>query len=79
MTTREERLRIVSRGKCSAASRTFGARVKWLPSVAGMIAQISEAEEDCYDTSKEAVAAAKRFREEARAKLHDEFGESSCL
>ncbi|MEH2517527.1 hypothetical protein V1279_003100 [Bradyrhizobium sp. AZCC 1610] len=75
MTTREERLRIVARGRCSAASRTFGPRVKYLPAIDGMIAQLSEEEDDCFDTSKEAVAAAKRFRDEARAKLHEEFGE----
>ena len=73
--SREERLRIVARGKCSAASRTFGARIKWLPSIDGMIAALSEDESDCFDTSKEAVAAAKRFRDEARAKLQEEFGE----
>jgi hypothetical protein len=77
--TREERLQIVARGKCSAAGRTFGARIKWLPSIDGMIAQISEEEGDCYDLRKEAIDAAKRFREEAKATLHEEFGESSCL
>lgn len=74
-TTREERLKIVARGKCSAASRTFGAKIKWLPAVDGRIAQLSEEEDDCFDSSKDAVAAAKRFRDEARAKLHEEFGE----
>jgi hypothetical protein len=74
-TTREERLRIVARGKCSAAMRSFGVRVKWLPAIDGMIAALSEDEADCFDTSKEAVAAAKRFRDKARAKLQDEFGE----
>ena len=67
------------RGKCSAAMRSFEARVKWLPSINEMIVQISEAEEDCYDSSKEAVAAAKHFRDDARAKLHDEYRQSSCL
>jgi len=75
MTTREELLRIVARGKCSAAMRTFGTKVKWLPSIDGMIAQISEAEADCIDSSKGAIAAAKSFRDEARSKLDDEFGE----
>ena len=74
--TREERLRIVARGKCSAAMRSFGGRVKWLPSIDGMIAQLSEEEDDCFHGSKEAVAAAKRFRDQARAILHEEFGES---
>jgi len=73
--TREEQLRIVARGKCSAAMRSFGARIKWLPSIDGMIAALSEDESDCFDTSKEAVAAAMRFRDEARAKLQEEFGE----
>lgn len=69
--TREERLRIVARSKCSAAMRSLGARIKWLPSIDGMIAALSDDEADCFETSKEAVAAAKRFRDEARAK----FGE----
>ena len=73
--SRLERLRIVANGKCRAASRSFGPRVKWLPSIDGMIAQISEEEADCFDTSKEAVEAAKRFRDKARAKLYEEFGE----
>jgi hypothetical protein len=72
--TREERLRIVAKGKCRAATRSFGGRIKYLPSIARMICQLSEAEEDCYATSKEAVAAAEAFRDEARAKLEEEFG-----
>jgi hypothetical protein len=76
MTERLEQLRIVARGRCTAAMRSFGGRVKWLPAVDGMIAALSEDEVDCLATSKEAVAAAKRFRDEARAKLHEEFGES---
>ncbi|SDK39164.1 hypothetical protein SAMN05444163_8003 [Bradyrhizobium ottawaense] len=72
--TREARLRIVASGKCRSASRNFGGRLKYLPSIGGMICQLSEEEEDCYHTSKEAVAAAEAFREEARQKLQDEFG-----
>ena len=45
------------------------------PTVAGRIAQLSEEEDDCFDSSKDAAAAAKRFRDEARAKLHEEFAE----
>lgn len=74
MTTREEQLKIVAKGKCRAAMRSFGGRIKYLPSVAGMICQISEEEQDCYATSKEAVAAAEAFRDEARVKLEEEFG-----
>jgi hypothetical protein len=72
--SREARLRIVASGKCRSASRNFGGRLKYLPSIGGMICQLSEAEEDCYATSKEAVAAAQRFRDEARDKLQEEFG-----
>ena len=59
MPNREERLRIVASGKCSAASRAFGPRVKYLSAVNGIIIQLSEEEDDCFDSSKEAVAAAK--------------------
>jgi hypothetical protein len=54
--------------------RSFGSRVKWLPAIDGMIAALSKDESDCLATSKEAVAAAKAFRDEARAKLEEEFG-----
>lgn len=49
--TREERLRIVARGKCSAVSRMFGVRIKWLPAVDRRIAQLSEEEDDCDVTT----------------------------
>ncbi|WP_316200868.1 MULTISPECIES: hypothetical protein [unclassified Bradyrhizobium] len=61
-------------GKCRAAVRHFENRTKYVPTVAGMVCQISEYEEDCYRTSKEAVAAAEAFRDEAREKLVEEFG-----
>ena len=72
--SREERLRIVAYGRCRAAPRNFDGRRKYLPSISGMICQLSEAEEDCYRTSKEAVAAAETFRAIAREKLVEEFG-----
>lgn len=74
MTTREERLRIVATGKCRSVARSFESGTKYLPSINGMICQLSEEEEDCFRTSKEAVAAAEAFRAQAREKLHEEFG-----
>jgi hypothetical protein len=74
MTTREDRLRIVANGKCRAVVRHFDNRTKYLPTVAGMVCQISEYEEDCHATSKRALAAAEAFRDQARMKLIEEFG-----
>lgn len=72
--SREERLRIVASGKCRASPRHFENRTKYVPTVAGMVCQLSEAEDDCFPTSKKAVAAAEEFRETAREKLIEEFG-----
>ncbi|ARQ95306.1 hypothetical protein [Bradyrhizobium phage BDU-MI-1] len=72
--SREARLRIVAQGKCRSVPRSFDGRTKYLPSIGGMICQLSEEEEDCYATSKQAVAAAEAFRAEARQKLEEEFG-----
>jgi hypothetical protein len=74
MDVREVRLRIVANGKCRAAVRQFENRTKYVPTIGGMVCQLSEEEEDCYPTSKRAVAAAEAFREEARSKLAEEFG-----
>jgi hypothetical protein len=74
MVAREVKLRIVAQGKCRSVPRSFDGRIKYLPSVGGMICQLSEAEEDCFDTSKQAVLAAEGFREQARARLQEEFG-----
>jgi hypothetical protein len=74
MESREARLRIVASGKCKASPRHFENRTKYVPTVGGMVCQLSEEEEDCYPTSKKAMAAAEEFRDEARKKLWDEFG-----
>lgn len=72
--SREARLRIVSQGKVRSVARSFEGRTKFLPSIGGMICQLSEEEEHCYRTSREALSAAEAFRDEAREKLKDEFG-----
>jgi len=72
--SREERLRIVANGKCRSEPRQFEGRTKFVATVAGMVCQLSEHEEDCHPTSKKAVAAAEAFRAEARGKLIEEFG-----
>ena len=71
---REARLRIVAGGKCRSVTRSFEGRVKYLPSIGGMICQLSEIEANCFHTSREAKAAAETFRDEARAKLEEEYG-----
>lgn len=72
--SREERLRIVAFGKCRAAPRHFENRTKFVPTVAGMVCQLSEDEEDCFATSKKALVAAEEFRAWARERLVEEYG-----
>jgi hypothetical protein len=74
-TDRRERLIILSKGKASAAERRFGSRIKFLPSIDGMICQLSEEESDCFDRRKDAVDAARAFKQEAKSRLCDEYGE----
>jgi hypothetical protein len=66
-------LRIVANAKCRAEVRHFENRTMYVPTVGGMVCQFSQEEEDCYPTSKKAVAAAEAFRDEARKKLWEEF------
>lgn len=75
MTPREAKLRILATGKCRSVAIQFDDRVKYLPSIGGMICQSSEREEDCFHTSKEARSAAEAFRNEAQARLKEEFGQ----
>jgi UDP-N-acetylglucosamine enolpyruvyl transferase len=67
-----ERLHIVAKGRVSTTKRVFEGRTKYLPTVAGMICQISQEEEDCFVTSKAALKAAIEFQIEAVRRLTGE-------
>jgi transposase InsO family protein len=61
-----ERVETVARGLCGAAPRRFGARIKWLPTINKVPASAGETEDDCFDFKIDAVAAAKRVRDQGR-------------
>jgi hypothetical protein len=61
--TRSEQIESVARGRPGAAERSFGARVKWIPTINGIPVSRGNDEDEWFDLEEDALAdAARRCR-----------------
>lgn len=68
---RQQFLESLARGKCSAVSRTtpLGFRLGWYPTVSGEEIPGPSVPRDGFTRKSEAVAAAKKFRDDCRNQI----------
>lgn len=70
---RQQKLEKLARGKCSAASRRHGARLRWFPTIAGEFIDDPDSAEG-FDMNFDAVKRAMDFKAECKQRLAEAEG-----